>query len=275
MPQHERLFAEAGTVVNELLRALDVRAPGLFADVYIGGDFALNDGQPGVSEIQAALVMPEPVPAADALAIVSPVARLTSENYPLPRLCGIAIGRADLAANPLDLDGTRVCFRHGEAQLLPSGELLTPLFWQTLRQGGVTWRGLPINQATIWEDTAALQSWARAELETRWLPWLHSPTTIFSPATLQDAFVEESVLGVMTLAHIIERGALVSRSEAARWASIRFDPRWQEIIREAWEIRTTRGRRRSLYEGSTGRLERRKAVRKVIHMVVQELRIGV
>lgn len=271
MSDRARVFPEAQTVIRELLRDVDDRAPWLFPDVYIGGSLALDDARPGKSDIDLVLVRPDDAPDDATMAALLPAMERIRARYPIPQLDVQVLNRADLAAGPDAMEGPRPVIFEGRVELRTDGSARNPVTWQTLRQGGITWRGVPVREVDLHDDSARLRDWTSGNLASYWRPWLsksHLLPSAFGAWSLRPDFVEWGVLGVTRLHFTIATGEITSKTGAGAYALDAFPERWHRIVREAVDIRANPARTRSLYGRNA--LRRRRDARAYIAMVIAD-----
>ena len=271
MVDHTRVFPEAQAVLRAFLDEVDRHAPGHLTGAYISGSLALDDPHPGKSDIDLVLVRPDAATNDASMAALLPAVERIRTLYPEPLLDAIVLSRADLAVGPAAMEGVRPIIFEGRVELKGEGSALNPVTWQTLRQGGITWRGAPLPEVALHDDPHALREWTRGNLESYWRPWLAKSRRLASPFglwSLRPDFVEWGVLGVTRLHYTIATGQVTSKAGAGAHALRVFPERWHRIVREATDIRTNRDRTRSLY-GRNG-LRRRRDARAYIAMVIED-----
>jgi hypothetical protein len=271
LTEYARVFPEAQTVIRMLLQELDRVAPGLFPDVYIVGSLALDEARPGKSDIDLVLVHPDTVTNEESMAALAPALELIRTMYPIPTLDALVLSRADLAAGPDAMQGPRPVIFEGRLSLQAESSVRNPVAWQTLRQRGITWRGVPIRELDLHVDADRLREWTRGNLESYWRPWLAKSAILLSPGgqwSLRPDFVEWGVLGVTRLHATIATGEIVSKTGAGHYALRVFGEKWHPIIREALEIRANPERTASLYGRRT--LRRRRDARAYVAMVIED-----
>jgi hypothetical protein len=269
MPFHDLVFEEAQSVMRAFLREMDDRSPGLIRDVYITGSIALGDARPGRSDIDVVLIRPENIDNATTMAALEPVLADLRHLYPLPMLDGIVLNRRDLVAGPDAIYGHRPVISDGLPLLSESGSARNPVTWHTLRQCGISWRGIPIPELDLWHDTDRLRGWTATNLEEYWRPWLARSDRFFSRSgawSLQPDFVEWGVLGVTRLHATLATGDILSKHRAGVWALEHFPSRWHGIVQEAMRIREGDITLPRFHPGS---LRRRNDARAYIRMVLE------
>lgn len=144
MPDWDRVFKEAQSVIRTFLREIDAQAPGLVTDVYITGSIALGEARPGRSDADIVLVRPDDVDDATVIQALEPILASLRETHPRPPLDGIVLSRSELAHGPDGAKGNRAVIFENRVQLSNGASARNPVTWQTLRQCGITWRGVPI-----------------------------------------------------------------------------------------------------------------------------------
>lgn len=237
-----RGLPEVRAVLDSLLRNLDATAPDLIAGVHLIGSIALGDAHPGhqTSDIDLVLVRDNGTDNAEMMAALEPALRRVREAYPSPVLDGIVLNRADLAAGPDRIDGERPVIFDSVARLGADGSARNPVTWRTLAQCGITYRGLPIDQDTLWNDPARLESWIRENFADYWRPWLDRAATadVENLSALElESGVEWGVLGVVRLHYSLATEAILSKGGAVAYALATFNEQWHPIIIEAQRIR--------------------------------------
>lgn len=271
MNDHARVFPEAQAVLRAFLDEVDRHAPGYLTGVYIGGSLALDDPQPGKSDIDLVLVRPDAATNEDSMAALAPAIALLRASYPRPSLDAIVLGREDLRLGPDAIQGPRPVLFEGRLELREDGSARNPVTWQILRQGGITWRGTPVGNLDLHDDPQRLRAWTRDNLEDYWRPWLAKSRRLpssFGLWSLRPDFVEWGVLGVTRLHYTIATGQVTSKAGAGAYALTVFPERWHRIIREATGIRTQGSDRTSLYGRNA--LRRRRDARAYIAMVIAD-----
>lgn len=268
---YARVFPEGQTVLRMFLDEVDRHAPGHLTGAYVGGSLALNDPQPGKSDLDIVLVRDDGATNEQSMAALAPAMALMRASYPTPSLDGIVLSRKDLRVGPDAIDGPRPVIFEGRLELRNDGSARNPVTWQTLRQGGITWFGTPVRELDLHDDPDGLREWTRGNLESYWRPWLAKSRLLVSPFgawSLRSDFVEWGVLGVTRLHYTIATGEVTSKAGAGSYALEAFPEKWHRIVREAVDIRAHPDRTRSLYGRNT--LRRRRDARAYIAMVIED-----
>lgn len=270
MPSDDsRIPPEARVVLDMLLRNLDVTASDLITGAHLIGSIALSDAQPGQSDVDLVLIRDDVAGNVETMAALEPALFDVREEHPSPVLDGIVVSRADLVAGPDGIVGERPVIFDSVARLDADGSARNPVTWRTLAQCGVTYRGVPIDRNTLWNDPARLESWIRENLADYWRPWLDRAAAAdverFDASPLGSG-VDWGELGVVRLHYTLATGAIISKGGAAEYALAAFDARWHPIIFEAQRIRN----RDSSLTSYTDRRRRHAEMCAFIDMVIND-----
>ncbi|HWV25069.1 MAG TPA: aminoglycoside adenylyltransferase domain-containing protein [Thermomicrobiales bacterium] len=276
MPFHDLVFEEAQTVIRMLLRELDEKSPGVIEDVYIGGSIALREPHRIHSDIDLVLIRPEDIDNARTMAALEPVLAWVREMYPKPEIDAIVLSASDLAAGPDRIEGIRPVIVEGVPELSETGSQRNPVTWATLQQCGITWRGLPLPNADLWYDRAALIDWERRNIDDYWRPWLAMSDHLASRGgilTFRPYFIEWGVLGITRLHATIATGEIFSKYQAGEYGLDHFDERWRHILKEAMRIRSGPNDNGATCPSLYGRnlLKRRSDARAYIATVIEDI----
>jgi predicted nucleotidyltransferase len=267
-----RVFEEAQSVIRTFLREIDAQTPGLVTDVYITGSIALGEARPGRSDVDIVLVRPDDTDDGIVIDALGPILTSLRKTHPRPPLDGIVLSRSDLAHGPDEVKGNRAVIFENRVQLSNQGSARNPVTWQTLRQCGVTWRGVPIAESDLWQDAERLRSWTHQNLEEYWRPWLAKSDRLFSNGgmwSLRPDFTEWGVLGVTRLHATITTGSILSKHGAGVYALETFPQRWHRVVHEAMRILEGDREVSPLYRNP---LVRRNDGRAFISMVIEDAR---
>lgn len=273
MPDRDRVFEEAQSVIRTFLREIDARAPGLITDVYITGSIALGEARPGRGNVDAVFVRQDETDDATTMKVLEHVLEGLRASHPHPPLNGIVLTRMDLAHGPDRIDGNRVVIFGNRAELSSDGSARNPVTWQTLRQCGITWRGIPISEIDLWNDADRLREWTQQNLEDYWRPWIAKSDLLLSRGgmwSLRPDFIEWGVLGVTRLHATIATGTILSKHGAGTYTLETFPDRWHRIVHEAMRIRERERELARLYRNP---LVRRKEARAFISVVIEDARV--
>lgn len=231
---YRRLFAEAG-------------APRLVG-LYIVGSLALDDFQPGRSDIDAVAVLAEPAvgPALERLAEVHRAMALRDGS----RLDGVyatleRLRRPDQddRPTPFVVDGV---FRADR----PCGDL-NAVLRQSLAEHGIAVFGPAIATLGIPADRRDTAIHVRANLRSYWRPWIAEAARSVGAkppdGDVDAAALSWGTLGVARIAATLETGTIVSKSAAGHRAMTRH-PEWRAPLALALAQRQGRIARASLAE---------------------------
>ncbi len=221
-------------VVGQYLESVDALLPGVVEGLYLVGSTALDDFQPGVSDVDFMAVTSAPLDegAVDALASVH--ATIGADDG-LPALEGPYVTFDELRARPAEA-GEGV-FHHGVLDTGRAGR--SPIEWVTLARHGIAVRGPGPDSLDISTDPDELTAWTRDNLDIYWAPWVArsrgaTPTAM---AMLSDWGVAWGVLGVSRTHYTLSTGAITSKSGAGRYALDVFPSCWHGVVHEAMRCR--------------------------------------
>lgn len=235
---------EVTEVTSRFLTAIDARAPGLVAGLYLHGSMSLTgEFFPG-SDIDFVAVLPaRPGDAElDALAAAHQAVRAAR---PQPLFEGIHLVRADLAGPPDACP--EVPFIH-EGKFERAGRFsVNPVTWHELAGHAIAVRGPALAGLEVWADDGVLWDFSHANLGSYWVKV--AGLLADNPAQAgQPEVVAWCVLGISRLHHLLATGSMTSKSGAGRYALTAFGPRWHPITHEALRARE-RPQEPSSYEG--------------------------
>ncbi|HLM63627.1 MAG TPA: aminoglycoside adenylyltransferase domain-containing protein [Acidimicrobiales bacterium] len=223
-----------GEVTRRYLRLVDELLPERVEGLYLVGSVALDDFQPGVSDIDFVAVTKDALTPED-LGAIAGVHHLLRQARPEPAFDGIYVTWDDLARDPAAI---KVVPHHDDELFHPAGGTgATPLVWLTLRTRPVAVRGP--DGPEVWVDEDAVARWARADLETYWRPWVERQQTLVGRGTMKlaDGAVMWGVLSIPRLHRTLATGEVGSKSLAAEYALATFGDDWAPIVREALRLR--------------------------------------
>ncbi|HEY5422678.1 MAG TPA: nucleotidyltransferase domain-containing protein, partial [Ilumatobacteraceae bacterium] len=129
---------DVATALGTYLSAVDAAAPGLIEGLYVVGSYALDDWQPGRSDIDIVAVTAEPA-TDDDFATLRTAHAIIEEHQPLPQIDGPYLAWTDLTAAPAT--GLHRPWALG-GELHHDGDCfeINPVTWYTLATYGVTVR---------------------------------------------------------------------------------------------------------------------------------------
>lgn len=233
----EALPVEVRTTVSSYLFLVDQHLPGRVEGLYLVGSVALNDFQPGRSDIDFVAVASTPL-APTELRRLGQVHRELRRNARGPKLDGIYVSWGELAASPVNLSAP-FCL---EGRFRPDkGFAANPVTWMTLKRYPVSLRGPA--RPTVWHDDELLCVWCRENVQGYWTEWVKAARTRLHRQlfTLTSQAVVWGVLGVTRLHATIKQGDIISKSTAGIYALENFPTRWSRIIEEARDVRLNSG----------------------------------
>ena len=225
------MHPEARDMAERFLRACDAAAPGLVTDLYIVGSTALDDFQPGKSDLDFLAVVGRPITVSEGDAIARALGR---------RFDGMFITPGDLQIGPGMMLGPRwVITSKGFNQTFLSGPR-DPIAWVTLAQCGVVVRGAAVSEVRLWNDPARVFDWILENAYSYWRALWRRSRVLPSPAgviALSAWFTTWSVLGLARQVYTARTGMIASKAGAGRYALEALDLRWRPIIEDALRIR--------------------------------------
>jgi hypothetical protein len=227
----------AERAVEDYLRALDQAAPGVVEALYLIGSVALDDFQPGVSDIDFLAVTSRPLGASDLVALRHVHAR-AFRGRRRPFFDGTYITWADLGADPT-LVVPEAHIHEGQWQP-PATGMCNPVTWHELAWYGVVVRGPHRNEIRVRTDSVQLVSWTRSNMADYWRPWherARRPLSKLGIAGLGGWAPSWGVLGVARQRFTVATGGIASKSAAGLYGREVYPARWHRIIDECLRIR--------------------------------------
>ena len=240
--------AEIDEILAELQRELDALLPGWLTGLYLVGSLALNDYQPGRSDIDFVAV----TSGQDGYPALAEVHAGLARRHRHVHCDGIYVTRDELAR---PAGGRGPAAREGRV-IISSADERHPVTWLTLADHGLALRGPAPGRDWIAVDPAAALVYSRSNLETYWRRWIDDrrlPVTRHGLSLLGGKAVTWGVLGVARLHAAIHEGRVLSKSGAGLHALSAL-PGHAAIIHEALGLRRDPGSR-SAYRS---RLQRRR-----------------
>jgi hypothetical protein len=157
---------DVASALGTYLEIADSTVPGLIEGLYVVGSYALDDWQPGRSDIDIVAVLAEPATDEDFGGLRTTQA-LLNEHQPVPYIDGPYLSWADLISapatglhRPWTLDG----------ELHHDGDCfeINPVTWYTLATYGVTVRGPAAEKLNIWHEVEERVRFVIDNLSTYW-----------------------------------------------------------------------------------------------------------
>ena len=230
---------DVATALGTYLEVMDSTAPGMVEGLYVVGSYALDDWQPGRSDIDIVAVLAEPATDED-FGYLQTGHAILNERQALPRIDGPYLAWGDLIAapatglhRPWTLDG----------ELHHDGECfeINPVTWCTLATYGVTVRGPMADKLDVWHEVEERVRFVIDNLNTYWYQLADSVeeacedlTRSFSPALF-----EWCALGALRLHYTAFTGDVTSKRGAGEYGIVVTPDYMHEVLRAALEVRST------------------------------------
>lgn len=222
-------YAGVNAVLAELLGGVQAILQERLLGMYLYGSLALGDFDPASSDVDFLAVTDEDLPPERLAALVALHERIYALDSPWAKeLEGSYVPRAALRhferANARHLHIDR-----GEAELTVRQHEVDSVFQRyVLREHGVTLVGPP---PATWMDPITHDDLRRATgelMRTWWAPMASTPERLYHPG-----YQPYAVLTMCRMLYTLDRGGVVSKPEAARWALATQDARWAPLIERA------------------------------------------
>jgi len=227
-------FPEIAALLEAYFELLDSALPDRITGFYLTGSPALNDYQPGKSDLDFVAVGDFPFTSPELQMLEKVHARLSSRN-PKPELDGIYVTRAQLQASPLKISPP---YWLGNRFYGSGAFNANPVTWHTLKHYPLAIFGP--RQPEIHTDDPELRRWCRKNLTDYWRPWIRQAEQHLPELSAED--LAWGVTGITRIHATIDTGEIISKSQALRYALRRFPPEMSPIIETAREIRQTNGK---------------------------------
>lgn len=226
---------DVSRVVTRYLELVDDTLPGRIEGLYLVGSLALNDYQPGQSDIDFVAVTGEPLTAGemDGMEVVH---RALLAEVGRPWFDGIYVTWSDLEHNPED--ARSVPSSHEGRFERSSGFEANPVTWLILRNYPVSFRG-PV--PSVWHELDLLRSWNLNNLNSYWaglVAQLEVGVSRLPEERAMRQMIAWCVPGVIRLAYTIATGDVTSKSGACRYALTVYPERWHPVVSKALAIRS-------------------------------------
>ena len=254
---------DVAAALGTYLEIADSVAPGLVEGLYVVGSFALDDWQPGRSDIDIVAVPAEPATDED-FGSLRTVHALLAERQPQPHIDGPYLAWADLIIAPatgLHRPWTLAGELHHDGECFE----INPVTWYTLATYGVTVRGPAADSLNIWHETEDRVRFVIDNLSTYWYQLAESvseacddPTSLFDLASF-----EWCALGALRLHYTAFTGDVTSKRGAGEYGLVVTPDYMHDTLRAALNARATgegeatsammlRRRRRDQLDGERG-----------------------
>lgn len=258
--------AEIELAAHQFAGLLTRHLPGMLQSLSLVGSAADGDYRAGRGDLDFVAVMNRAA-SEDELEGLTIVHRLYAADLTLPKLDGIWVTPADLAAGPDD-SASGPSTENGVFLADARGNR-NPVTWFTLRDQGRPILG-ELDRLAIWRDPARLASWTRENVETYWARWHEQSSRLLSRHGLAMFGAAASMWGVLGISRLhltLATGEIASKSVAGEHALKTFEPGWHRIIKESLRIR--RSEPRSLYGNP---FARRRDALDFVAMVIARIR---
>jgi Nucleotidyltransferase domain len=228
---------DVASALGTYLDIVDSVAPGLVEGLYVVGSFALDDWQPGRSDIDIIAVTAEPANDED-FGVLRTAHALLEERQPLPRIDGPYLAWADLIAapatglhRPWTLDGAL----HHDGECFE----INPVTWYTLAAYGVTVRGPSVDKLNIWHEVEDRVRFVIDNLTTYWVQVASSVVAACAePSAAFDlAAFEWCALGALRLHYTAFTGDVTSKRGAGEYGIVVTPDSMHGTLRTALDVR--------------------------------------
>jgi Nucleotidyltransferase domain len=230
---------DVASALGTYLEVVDSAAPGLVEGLYVVGSYALDDWQPGRSDIDIVAVMAEPATDEDFAALRTAHA-LLNEQQPLPHIDGPYLAWADLIAapatglhRPWSLDSAL----HHDGDCFE----INPVTWYTLATYGVTVRGPDVDKLGVWHEVEDRVRFVIDNLSTYWYQLAASVVEACEDptATFDLTSFEWCALGALRLHYTAFTGDVTSKRGAGEYGIVVTPDYMHDILRAALQARAT------------------------------------
>ena len=210
---------DVATALGTYLSAVDAAAPGLIEGLYVVGSYALDDWQPGRSDIDIVAVTAEPA-TDDDFATLRTAHAIIEEHQPLPQIDGPYLAWADLTAAPAT--GLHRPWALG-GELHHDGDCfeINPVTWYTLATYGVTVRGPAVEMLNIWHEVEERVRFVIDNLIGYWDPLADSVVAACEESgQFKPELFEWCALGALRLHYTAFTGDVTSKRGAGEYGIV-------------------------------------------------------
>ena len=230
---------DVAAALGTYLEIADSVAPGMVEGLYVVGSFALDDWQPGRSDIDIIAVLAEPATDED-FGSLRTVHALLAERRPQPYIDGPYVAWADLIIAPatgLHRPWTLAGELHHDGECFE----INPVTWYTLATYGVTVRGPAADSLNIWHETEDRVRFVIDNLMGYWQQLAKSVTEACDdPTSLFDlASFEWCALGALRLHYTAFTGDVTSKRGAGEYGLVVTPDYMHDTLRAALNARAT------------------------------------
>jgi nucleotidyltransferase-like protein/aminoglycoside adenylyltransferase-like protein len=224
------LDPDARTALDGYLARLDTVLPDAW--VYLTGSVALDDWQPGRSDLDILVVTPAELGDADLSALDALHAALPAKPYlDAVYVHRDQLGKPDQAGVPCAIDGV---FQQDAHEV-------SPVLWATLDRYGVPLRGPAVCTLGAGPDLNWLREWNMDNLTSYWRPWAVRARDVLAGQAAQAPVSAENVAWAGTgpgrLHYTIATGGIISKCAAADYTAKLF-PEFATLLAraKAWRL---------------------------------------
>ncbi len=249
------------TVASRYLELADRALPQRIEGLYLVGSIALNDYQPGKSDIDFVAVTGTALLRRE-LDQMKAVHQALHREFRRPWFSGVYVTWADLLRSPLLAENAAF---HYEGQFgYEGGFEANPSVWTVMQNYAIALRGM--ERPPVRCDLAETRQWNLDNLNAYWRQWASHNKLFFGRGLmmLADRSVEWGVCGVARLHFTIATGNVISKTGACEYAMERFPEQWRQIVAQALSIR--RGHK----PARIGRMRRRQEALRFIDFVIRD-----
>ena len=227
---------DVGTALGTYLSAVDAAAPGLIEGLYVVGSYALDDWQPGRSDIDIVAVTAEPA-TDDDFATLRTAHAILEEHQPLPHVDGPYLAWTDLTEAPAT--GLHRPWALG-GELHHDGDCfeINPVTWYTLATYGVTVRGPAVEMLDIWHEVEERVRFVIDNLIGYWDPLADSVVTACEESgPFTPELFEWCALGALRLHYTAFTGDVTSKRGAGEYGIVVTPDYMHDTLRAALDVR--------------------------------------
>lgn len=225
--------------VDQYLRSVDRALPGRVDGFYVVGSAALDDFQPGRSDVDFVALVTHPLNAAELWQLGTLQRRLHLQSVidAIPRLrwplvCnGVFVEHEDLKRSALRV--TPVA-SHVAGKFTPGeGFDANPVTWLNLKRYGIRVRGPEPAELDVYHSDAELRAWTLSNLNSYWRHWARDIQSngLTAAKALLLRYVAWGVQGTSRMQYTIATGDLISKTHATEYALDVF-PHWRPLLEE-------------------------------------------
>jgi hypothetical protein len=230
---------DVAATLGTYLDIADSVAPGMVEGLYVVGSFALDDWQPGRSDIDIVAVLAEPATDED-FGSLRTVHALLAEQQPQPSIDGPYVAWADLIIAPatgLHRPWTLAGELHHDGECFE----INPVTWYTLATYGVTVRGPAADSLNVWHETEDRVRFVIDNLTSYWYQLASSVTKACDdPTSMFDlASFEWCALGALRLHYTAFTGDVTSKRGAGEYGLVVTPDYLHDTFRAALNARAT------------------------------------